>query len=168
MPMRSTAPGLFLASFLAVACLACAARGPLPAALQEVEARRAIESVLDDWHRAASAADGPRYLGHLAPEAVFLGTDPGERWSRAEFEAFCEPYFSRGVGWTYEPRERHVAVAGEVAWVDERLWNESYGDCRGTAVLCRSGSAWRIVHYSLTMLVPNERAQEVVRVIRAP
>jgi ketosteroid isomerase-like protein len=129
-------------------------------------AEHAIVQVLDDWHRAASAADGARYFGHMAEDSVYLGTDASERWTLPAFRAFCEPYFARGVGWTYEPRERHVAVAGRLAWFDERLWNEKYGECRGTGVLREEGGEWKIVHYSLTFPVPNELAGEVIQLIR--
>lgn len=131
-----------------------------------VDAAAAVAAVLDDWHRAASAADGPRYFGHMAEECVYLGTDASERWSLPAFRAFCEPYFARGVGWTYTPRERHVSLAGDVAWFDERLWNETYGECRGTGVLRKRLGTWEIVHYSLTFPVPNELAARVVELIR--
>lgn len=127
---------------------------------------RAIRALLDDWHQAAAKADGSRYFGHMAEDAVFLGTDASERWSLAAFRAFCEPYFSRGVGWTYEPRERHVFVHGEAAWFDERLWNDKYGECRGTGALRRDGGEWKLVHYSLTLPIPNELAADVVKMIR--
>src|SRR5262245_3752501 len=71
-------------------------------------ARLAIERTLDEWHRSASKADGAGYFGSMAEGAIFLGTDATERWTREEFRAYCEPYFSAGRGWTYEPRERHV------------------------------------------------------------
>ena len=122
--------------------------------------------MLDDWHGAASKAEGPRYFAHMTDDAVFLGTDAKERWTKPEFVAFCEPYFSKGQGWTYAPRERHVIVSGDVAWFDEKLWNDKYGDCRGTGALRRVSGAWKIAHYSLTLLVPNERANDVVKLIR--
>lgn len=128
--------------------------------------RSAVERVLDGWHAAAARADGAAYFDAMDEGAIFLGTDAGERWTLAEFRAFCEPYFSQGKGWTYEPRARHVFLAGDLAWFDERLWNEKYGDCRGTGVLRRVDGRWRIAHYSLTLLVPNERAAAVVDVIR--
>lgn len=148
----------------ALACRAATRPDESPAA---GPGERAVAAVLDDWHRAASAADGPRYFGHMASDAVFLGTDARERWSLSDFRAFAEPYFARGVGWTYEPVERHVSVRGTLAWCDETLWNDKYGLCRGTGVLRRAGEAWRIVHYSLTFLVPNEVAPDVVERIGA-
>ena len=126
----------------------------------------AIKAVLDDWHAAAGAADGARYFGHMTEDSVFLGTDATERWPLADFRAFCEPYFEKGVGWTYVPKKRHVFVNGDVAWFDEQLWNDKYGDCRGTGALRRVGGTWKIAHYSLTLLVPNERAPDVIRAIR--
>ncbi|MGA1737348.1 MAG: nuclear transport factor 2 family protein [Pseudomonadales bacterium] len=36
------------------------------------------------------------------------------------------------------------------------------GPCRGTGVLRKTAEGWRIAHYSLTLLVPNELAQGVV------
>src|SRR5262245_23205802 len=143
-----------------------ASAAPAASARETQAEAEAIKVVLDDWHAAAAAADGPRYFGHMAADAVFLGTDASERWPLAEFRSFCEPYFARGVGWTYEPRERHVSVRDDLAWFDERLWNEKYGMCRGTGVLRHESDGWRIVHYSLTLLVPNELAPDVVAIIR--
>ncbi len=155
---------LFAARLALCAALlvACKSAGGAPAADTELT----IAQVLDDWHQAASAADGARYFGHMAEDAVYLGTDASERWTLPAFRAFCEPYFSKGVGWTYEPRERHVSVAGGLAWFDERLWNEKYGECRGTGVLRADGRDWKIVHYSLTFPIPNELASDVVGLIR--
>lgn len=129
---------------------------------------RAVEAVLDDWHDAAAAADFDRYFGHMTPDAVFMGTDATERWTRAEFEAYAKPHFDAGRGWSYTPIERHVVVRGDVAWFDERIRNDSLGECRGTGVLVRSnGGVWRIAHDSLTIPIPNELAGEVTDRIRA-
>lgn len=128
-----------------------------------------VEAAIDAYHAAASAADLDAYIGLMAPSGVFLGTDASERWTRAEFRAFCEPYFEQGRGWTYVPGERHVAFSpsGDVAWFDEVLTNEAYGALRGSGVLTRQGGGWRIEQYNLTFLVPNGVAKEVVEIIGA-
>ena len=127
-----------------------------------------VARVLDDFHAAASEADGERYFGHFTPDAVYLGTDAGERWSVVEFREFARPHFSAGRGWTYVAVERHVRVSagGDLAWFDEKLTNEKYGEVRGTGVLRKIDGAWKIVHYSLTFLVPNAAASDVVKRIR--
>lgn len=129
----------------------------------------AVRSALDRFHAAAAAADLDGYIGSFAPEGVFLGTDATERWTVEQFRAFCEPYFRQGRGWKYEPVERHVEFAedGEVAWFDERLWNDSYGETRGTGVLRRTDGAWRIAQYNLTFTIPNDSAKRVVDLLRA-
>ena len=137
------------------------------AAAQTSEVVR-IEAVLDDFHAAASEADGERYFGHLAADGVFLGTDAGERWTKDQFHAYATTHFSQGKGWTYHPRDRHVALSadGRSAWFDELLDNEKYGECRGTGVLQLDGDTWRIEQYHLTIPMPNELAADFVARIR--
>ena len=128
-----------------------------------------IETTLDAFHAAASRADEEAYFELFAPEGVFLGTAPGERWTVEEFRAYAHPYFSQGRGWTYEMRERHVDLDphGETAWFDEVLHNAKYGATRGSGALRRIDGTWRIVQYNLTIPIPNELAGEVVERIRS-
>jgi ketosteroid isomerase-like protein len=149
-----------LAVLIALAFAAAAGAG-------ESEAAK-VEAVLDDFHAAASAADEERYFSHFAAAGVFLGTDATERWTRDEFRAFVHPYFARGQGWTYQPRDRHVAVSagGGTAWFDELLDNAKYGECRGTGVLQRAAGEWKIEQYHLTIPMPNELAEGFVATIR--
>jgi hypothetical protein len=128
-----------------------------------------VEATLDAFHAAASRADETAYFELFAPEGVFLGTAPGERWTVAEFRAYVHPYFSEGRGWTYEMRERHVGLGphGETSWFDEVLHNDKYGETRGSGVLRRIDGAWRIVQYNLTIPIPNGMAADVVEMIRA-
>lgn len=116
--------------------------------------------MLDEFHQAASKCDLAGYFRRFSEQGVFLGTDATERWSRAEFRAFCEPYFSRGQGWTYTPIERHVRISrdGRSAWFDERLHNEKYGEVRGSGVLAERGGDWWIEHYVMSFTIPNELA----------
>jgi hypothetical protein len=133
------------------------------------EAQRQAGAVLDALHAAASRADGGRYFALFAPGAVFLGTDATERWSIEQFRAYAEPYFARGQGWTYFATERHVVVSagGDVAWFDERLRNDKYGEVRGSGVLVEGPDGWRIAQYNLALPVPNELAPDLVSRIRA-
>ncbi len=127
----------------------------------------AIVDLLDRFHEAASVADGDRYFAALAYDAVFLGTDGTERWTKQQFRAFCEPYFGEGRGWTYVPTERHVGLdpSGAFAWFDELLHNEKYGQCRGSGVVVKRDGRWQIAQYNLSMPVPNELATGVVEMI---
>ncbi|HTE05550.1 MAG TPA: nuclear transport factor 2 family protein [Planctomycetota bacterium] len=156
--------GLALALLLA-GCAASTARLPEDTA---ADVQRDAAAVLDALHAAASRADGESYFALFAPDAVFLGTDATERWSIEEFRAYAQPYFSRGQGWTYVPTERHVVAApgGQVAWFDERLASDKYGEVRGSGVLLRGAAGWRIAQYNLALPVPNELAADLVARIR--
>jgi ketosteroid isomerase-like protein len=128
-----------------------------------------VNAVLDDWHKAASAADESRYFGHMTADSVYMGTDATERWDVAAFRAYAHPHFAAGKGWTFVPRSRNVIVSpgGDVAWFDEVLDSASYGECRGTGVLRRVDGAWKIAHYNLTIPIPNDLAKDFVARIRA-
>ena len=155
-----------VASLLAVGALAVS---PLAAVTPVPPPTVQVERVLDAFHRAAATADEERYFSLLADNAVFLGTDGSERWDKAAFRAFAHPYFAQGKAWTFTPRDRHVAFSadGHVAWFDEALDSESYGACRGSGVLERTGTTWKIAQYNLSIPIPNDLAKDFVARIRA-
>ena len=127
-----------------------------------------VASVLDGFHAAAAAADEEKYFAYLAPDAVFLGTDASERWTRDEFRKWAHPYFARGKAWTYKATSRWISFAPDrrVAWFDELLENASYGTCRGSGVLVLTSDGWKIEQYNLSIMVPNDAADAVVKTIR--
>jgi steroid delta-isomerase-like uncharacterized protein len=133
-----------------------------------IDDEQLVTATLDALHQAASDADSDRYFGVFATDAVFLGTDATERWTRDEFMAYAKPYFDQGRGWTYLMIERHVSIAadGATAWFDERLDNASYGETRGSGVLIRESGQWKISQYNLTIPIPNELARGIVDRIR--
>jgi ketosteroid isomerase-like protein len=136
-------------------------------------AERDILAVLDQLHIAASSADGSAYFSLYTPEAVFIGTDAAERWTKQEFQAYAAPYFSQGKGWTYTPRpgSRHVTIVpetdGRVAFFEELLDSEKYGTCRGTGVVRNVRGEWKVCQYHLTFPVPNDMAGRVTGEIKA-
>lgn len=127
-----------------------------------------VAAVLDGFHAAAAAADEEKYFAFFAPDAVFLGTDATERWTRDEFRKWAHPYFARGKAWTYKPSSRWIAFSPDrrMAWFDELLDNATLGRCRGSGVLVLTSDGWKIEQYNLSIMVPNEAADAVVRTIR--
>jgi len=128
----------------------------------------AIAAVLDAFHAAAARADEAAYFALLAEDAVFLGTDATERWPKAAFREYAHPHFAAGRGWRFDPGARRIALSadGRVAWFDELLASESYGECRGSGVLERLDGRWLIRQYHLTIPIPNALAGEIVARIR--
>lgn len=122
---------------------------------------------LDDFHKAAANADFDGYFDLFSKDGVFIGTDASERWTVDTFKEFVKPYFSQGKGWTYVPRDRTIVVHGDVAWFDELLDNEAYGECRGSGVLVKENGAWKIAQYNLHFPIPNDLAKEITKMIKA-
>jgi len=126
--------------------------------------RRQINAMLDEWNAAAARADYGAYFKYMADDAVFIGTDAKEYWNKKSFMVWTKPYFDRGRAWSFKSMERHVYFdpGGKIAWFDELL-NTRMKICRGSGVLVKQEGAWRIKQYVLSMTVPNEKTDSVVR-----
>ena len=133
----------------------------LPAMSLADNQRAAIDALIDGLHQDAHEGNFHTYFDRYTPDAVFLGTDKSERWTIDQFKVYAEPAFDDGHGWTYSVKERNWEGEGSTRWFDEVLLNEKLGHCRGTGVVELIDGEWKIAHYALTMLVPNEIAAEV-------
>jgi ketosteroid isomerase-like protein len=153
---------------LGVVCLLASVPLGIVGHAQE-DRQRQVSAVLDDWHRAAAAANEARYFSHFTPDAVFMGTDATERWTRDEFRNWAQPYFAKGKAWTFKATRRHMTFSkdGHVAWFDEDLETANLGPCRGSGVLVRDGDAWKIAQYNLSVPIPNEAFKDVKKIIEA-
>jgi len=124
-----------------------------------------INSVLNNWHKAAADANAKLYFEALTEDAIFIGTDATENWNKKEFEAFAKPYFDKGKAWDFKPLERHIYLSKDqkTAWFDELLdtWMKV---CRGSGVMVKVGNEWKIQHYVLSMTVPNDNTNEVIKI----
>ncbi len=128
-----------------------------------------IGAMLDDFHDAAAKADETRYFAHFTENAVFMGSDATERWTKSEFQVWAKPYFTRGKAWTFHATRRvvHVDSGGAIAWFDEDLTTDGLGPSRGSGVLVAKAGKWMIAHYNLTLTIPNERLANVKDVLTA-
>lgn len=132
-------------------------------------AEKAVAAVLDDWHLAAAQADEGRYFGHLAENAVFLGTDATERWPKAAFQTWAHPIFQRGKAWSFKAVRRTIAFSkdGHTAWFDEDLDTPNLGPSRGSGVLTLEKDRWHIQQYNLSVPIPNALMKTVKAQIEA-
>lgn len=125
--------------------------------------KKAISSLLNDWHLAAAKADFNGYFGKIADDGIYIGTDATENWDKKAFIAFSKPYFDKGKAWDFKALERNIYFSkdGKTAWFDELLdtWMKV---CRGSGVLEKQGKEWKIKHYVLSMTVPNDATKEVL------
>jgi len=124
-----------------------------------------ITTILDNWHKAAAEANFENYFDAMANESIFIGTDAKENWDKTAFMAFAKPYFDKGKAWNFKALERHIYFSKDkkMVWFDELL-STQMKICRGSGVLVQEGGKWKIKHYVLSMTVPNENVDEVVKI----
>ena len=129
--------------------------------------RKAVNAMLDDWHKAAADANLARYFGHMTEDAVFFGTDAAERWTREEFRKYAKPFFDKGKAWSFKATKRNVSLGkdGNLAWFDETLDTPYLGPARGTGVVVLDGGTWKIVQYHLCVPIPNDVFDKVKKII---
>lgn len=161
MNLKST--GNFLVfSLILLITVACSSENRQSEQIQ----KKAINTILDDWHLAASEGNFERYFMHFASDsAIFMGTDATERWTVAEFKPWAKPHFEDGQAWDFTPVERHVYLSdnGQTAWFDESLDTPNLGPVRGSGVLVKQAEAWKIAHYNLSIPIPNAIVDTVVK-----
>jgi len=123
---------------------------------------------LDAFHLAASQADASAYLGWLAPNAIFVGTDATEHWDRKAFADYVNRYFGKGKGWKMSVEWRRVILSstGQVAWFEEKLRHAKYGPLRGSGVMEKLKGQWKVAQYVLSFPIPNDKAKQVIDLIR--
>jgi hypothetical protein len=124
-----------------------------------------INVVLNNWHKAASAANFNDYFSALTDDSIFIGTDATENWNKTEFESFAKPYFDKGKAWNFTPIERHIYFSEDkkTAWFDELL-DTHMKICRGSGVVVKINNTWKIKQYVLSMTIPNDNIDEVVKI----
>jgi ketosteroid isomerase-like protein len=130
--------------------------------------KQKISETLDNWHASAANAQFDSFFGLMADDAVFIGTDATENWTKNDFKIWAKPFFDKGKTWNFTAVERHIFLdqTGKIAWFDELLdtWMKI---CRGSGVLVKIGEEWKIQHYVLSTTIPNDNVDVVVQ-LKAP
>lgn len=127
-----------------------------------------INQTLDAWHKAAADVKFEPYFALMSDDAIFIGTDATENWTKKNFKIWAKPHFDKGKTWNFTALERNIFFdkTGTIAWFDELL-NTQMKICRGSGVLVKVGNEWKIQHYVLSMTVPNDEVDAAIK-IKAP
>jgi hypothetical protein len=131
------------------------------------QTKKELDSLLDTWHRAAAESDFNQYFNLMAADAVFVGTDASEVWTKDAFMNFSKPYFKEGNAWNFKKIKRNIYLdkTSQTAWFNETL-DTWMGVCRGSGVMQYNNNQWKIKHYVLSLTVPNEKINKVISVIK--
>ncbi|MEL6390903.1 MAG: nuclear transport factor 2 family protein, partial [Bacteroidota bacterium] len=133
------------------------------------KAQSDLDLLMDSWHQAAAVADEDVFFNTLSDDAIYIGTDPGERWTKSELRSWSQPYFERDTAWSLVPQERNWSIdeSTGMAWFDEML-DTWMGPCRASGVCQRDQTGWKLRHYHLSIAVPNDVINDYLPLIGRP
>ncbi len=122
-----------------------------------------LDKLIDSWHKYAADASLEPYFAKTSEDFIFLGTAPGERWTKDVFYSFCKPYFDKGKAWDFTAKNRkwNFDKKNKLAWFDEDL-DTWMGTCRGSGICRKIKGEWKISYYNLTVLIENEKIKEFI------
>lgn len=128
--------------------------------------KQEIQTFLDQWHDDAANTRWS-YFDKMAKNAVYIGTDKTELWTRDAFRIWAKPFFDRRSAWTFKAIKRNIYLSEDKTfiWFDELL-NTQMGICQASGVLRKTERGFEIEHYQLSIAVPNEVANEVTKTIK--
>jgi SnoaL-like domain len=126
--------------------------------------KKQISSMLDSFNLAAARADYIGYFNYYTSDAIFIGTDPTERWDKQQFMVWAKKYFDKGKAWNFKSIDRHIYIGENknIAWFDELL-NTQMKICRGSGVVVKKGGMWKIQQYVLSITMPNDQIAGAIK-----
>ena len=124
-----------------------------------------INLLMNDWHKDAANANLEAYIGLMDENAIYIGTDATEIWGKSDFLLFCKPYFEKKTTWDFTTLKRNINFNDKIntAWFNEVL-STKMGICRGSGILLKKGDDWKLQQYVLSVAVPNQDMNEVIKV----
>jgi hypothetical protein len=141
----------------------------LSAQAQQADAAlaRAVNAFVDEWHDDAAHAR-MAYFDKIAPDGVYIGTDKHELWHRDEFKAWAKRFFERKSAWSFKAVRRNVYASPDKSfiWFDEILDTPNMGPCMASGVIRKTAKGFEILHYQLSMAVPNEVGGQVTKLVK--
>lgn len=136
--------------------------------LGQTVAETEINVFLDQWHQDAANVDREAYFGKIDDRGIYIGTDASEIWTKQEFYDWAEPQFTGdGKAWDFKAIDRNIYTEGgcNLVWFDELL-SYTGGVLRGSGVLIKRKDGWKILHYVLSLPVPNDKFRAVLQAMK--
>lgn len=132
----------------------------------DAQLAKQVNAFVDEWHDDAANAR-MAYFDKIAADGVYIGTDRSELWKRDAFKTWAKKYFERKAAWSFKATRRNVYASADksLIWFDELLDTPNMGPCMASGVIRKTAKGFEIVHYQLSMAVPNEVAGRVTALI---
>ena len=151
---------------IALLGFACSPAPAPPPAVPDDEFRARVNAFVDEWHQDAAHAR-PAYFDKIAADGIYIGTDKTERWTKEAFREWAKPQFARPTAWAFTPLHRNIGFTPDrqVVWFDEQV-RSSMGLLQASGVVRPTANSFEIVHYQLSIAVPNDLIPQVTGAIK--
>jgi len=151
---------------LLTACLLCLGLIGSANAATDAALTKQVNAFVDGWHDDA-ANTRMAYFDKIAKDGVYIGTDRTELWTRDEFKAWSSKYFEAKSAWTFKATRRNVYASADksLIWFDELLDTKNMGHAMASGVIRKTKTGFEIVHYQLSLAVPNGVVDQVTGII---
>ena len=125
-----------------------------------------VEAVDKKFEEAYLAKNSEAMFAHVAPDCVFYGTAPTERWDKAAFRKLMENGFKNGVpAMSTQSKEIQLLNDGQVAVITKKVsWSVFKSDLREVAVY-EKGADWKLKSLSISLTIPNSKNASVNQVL---
>lgn len=164
--MKAVLPILLVSAIsLLVACNENSKQQTAATATVIADSKKQIAAMLDSFNVAAANADYTRYFNFYTEDATFNGTDATENWDKAAFMIWAKPYFDKKTTWSFTVIKRNVYFGKntDIAWFEELL-NTQMKICRGSGVVVKVGSDWKVQQYVLSTTIPNSQLDTIIKI----
>jgi len=127
-----------------------------------------IDTILNQWHKDAKESNFEPFFNRISKDGFYIGTDASENWTKKEFISFAKPYFDKQKTWDFKTIKRTVFLSKnkKTAWFNELL-DTWMGTCRGSGILEKENSEWKIKQYVLSVTIPNSEIKKVIKITKS-
>ena len=148
------------------ACFLCLGFIGIASAATDAALTKQVNAFVDEWHDDA-ANTRMAYFDKIARDGVYIGTDRTELWTRDEFKAWSKKHFDAKKAWTFKASRRNVYASADksMIWFDELLDTKNMGHAMASGVIRKTAKGFEIVHYQLSLAVPNDVVDQVTGII---
>ena len=73
--------------------------------------KKEVNTLLFNWHKAASDANFKEYFRVLDSTTIYIGTAAEEIWTKEQFANFSKPYFEKGKAWSFTTLDRNIYMS---------------------------------------------------------
>lgn len=125
-----------------------------------------MDEAINKWHKAAAVGDSAGFFGLMTEDALYLGTDEVERWTRTTMGKDLGKYFKGKKAWNFIPYNRiYTSMGNKNSILFDECLQTWMGPCKSTGVLTKVKGEWKISYYNLNVAVSNDVVKDYIKLL---